>query len=173
MNRRAFLGLGLALLVSGCLTGKEGTEFAVVSQKIGAPRPGHSRIVIMSLKDSWLDRTNCDAKVDGVALPRLLPGTYAYVDRPAGPHHVVATQLLFPGESYLDFSTEPGKTYFYSIRPSERSRAMQGGGMAFGLLGVGVMAAASSGADNKGPVDFVPLQEGQAKAALAELLQAE
>ncbi|MDU3133289.1 MAG: hypothetical protein E6699_38120, partial [Bradyrhizobium sp.] len=70
MNRRALLGLGAALLVSGCLTGKEGTEYAVVSQKIGAPRPGHARIVIMSLKDSWLDRTNCDAKVDGVALPR-------------------------------------------------------------------------------------------------------
>ncbi|WP_315756732.1 MULTISPECIES: DUF2846 domain-containing protein [unclassified Bradyrhizobium] len=144
-----------------------------MSQKIGAPRSGHSRIVIMSLKDAWLDRTTCDAKVDGVALSRLIPGTYVYLDRPAGPHHLVATQTLFPGDSVLDFNTEPGRTYFFSIRPSDRSRAMQGGGMAFGLLGMGVMAAASSGADNKGPVDFVPLQEGQARAALAELLQAE
>jgi len=173
MNKRAFLGLGAALLVSGCLTGKEGTEFAVVSQKIGSPRPGYSRIVIMSLKDSWLDRTNCDAKVDGVAMNRLLPGTYAYLDRPAGPHHVVATQILFPGETVLDFNTEPGRTYFFSIRPSERSRAMQGGAMVFGLVGAGVMAAASSGADNKGPVDLVPLQDGQARTAMAELLQAE
>ncbi|UFZ06012.1 DUF2846 domain-containing protein [Bradyrhizobium ontarionense] len=173
MNRRAFLGLGSAFLVSGCLTGKEGTEYAVVSQKIGSPRPGHSRIVIMSLKDSWLDRTSCDAKVDGVALSRLLPGTYVYLDRPAGPHHLVATQTLFPGDSILDFNTEPGRTYFFSIRPSDRSRAMQGGGMAFGLVGMGVMAAASSGADNKGPVDFVPLQESQAKTVLTELLQAE
>ncbi len=173
MNRRALLGLGAALMVSGCLTGKEGTEYAVVSQKIGAPRSGHSRIVIMSLKDAWLDRTTCDAEVDGVALSRLIPGTYVYLDRPAGPHHLVATQTLFPGDSVLDFNTEPGRTYFFSIRPSDRSRAMQGGGMAFGLLGMGVMAAASSGAGNKGPVDFVPLQEGQARAALAELLQAE
>jgi hypothetical protein len=163
MDRRAFLALGPAFLVSGCLTGKEGTEYAVVSQKIGSPRPGQSRVVIMSLKDSWLDRTSCDAKVDGVALSRLLPGTYVYVDRPAGPHHLVATQTLFPGDSVLDFNTEPGRTYFFSIRPSDRSRAMLGGGMAFGLVGMGVMAAASSGADNKGPVDFVPLQEGQAR----------
>ncbi|MGJ4902797.1 hypothetical protein ACQR0V_14585 [Bradyrhizobium sp. HKCCYLS2058] len=173
MNRRALLGLGAAFLVSGCLTGKEGTEYAVVSQKIGAPRPGQSRIIIMSLKDAWLDRTTCDAKVDGVALSRLIPGTYVYIDRPAGPHHLVATQTLFPGDSVLDFNTEPGRTYFFSIRPSDRSRAMQGGGMAFGLLGMGVMAAASSGADNKGPVDFVPLQEGQARMVMAELLQAE
>ncbi|XUM20861.1 hypothetical protein ACRAVF_25890 [Bradyrhizobium oligotrophicum S58] len=127
----------------------------------------------MSQKDAWLDRTTCDAKVDGVALSRLIPGTYVYIDRPAGPHHLVATQTLFPGDSVLDFNTEPGRTYFFSIRPSDRSRAMQGGGMAFGLLGMGVMAAASSGADNKGPVDFVPLQEGQARTAMVELLQAE
>mgnify|MGYP000002202513 CR=1 FL=1 len=169
MNRRALLGLGIALLVSGCLTGKEGTEFAVVSQKIGSPRPGYSRIVIMSLKDSWLDRT----KVDDIAMNRLLPGTYAYLDRPAGPHHVVATQILFPGETVLDFNTESGRTYFFSIKPSERSRAMQGGAMVFGLVGAGVMAAASSGADNKGPVDLVPLQDSQARAVMAELLQAE
>ena len=169
MNRRALLGLGIALLVSGCLTGKEGTEFAVVSQKIGSPRPGYSRIVIMSLKDSWLDRTNCDAKVDDIAMNRLLPGTYAYLDRPAGPHHVVATQILFPGETVLDFNTESGRTYFFSIKP----RAMQGGAMVFGLVGAGVMAAASSGADNKGPVDLVPLQDSQARAVMAELLQAE
>ena len=173
MEWRAVAGLGLALLVSGCLTGKEGTEYAVMAQKIGAPRSGQSRIVIMSQKDAWLDRTSCDAKVDGVALNRLLPGTYVYIDRPAGPHHLVATQILFPGDSSLDFNTEPGRTYFYSIRPSDRSRAMQGGAIVFGLVGAGVMAAASSGADNKGPVDFVPLQEDKARPALAELLQAE
>ncbi|MGY3452265.1 DUF2846 domain-containing protein [Bradyrhizobium sp. USDA 4353] len=173
MKRRAFVGLGFALLVAGCVTGREGTEYAVVSQKIGAPRPGHSRIIIMSLKDSWLERTNCDAKVDGIALNRLLPGTYAYVDRPAGPHHLTATQILFPGETVLDFNTDAGKTYFFSIKPSERSRAMQGGAIMFGLVGAGVMAAASAGADNKGPVDLVPLPEGQARTAMAELLQAE
>jgi hypothetical protein len=32
---------------------------------------------------------------------------------------------------------------------------------------------ASSGADNKGPVEFVPLQEGQARSVMATLLQAE
>ena len=85
----------------------------------------------------------------------------------------MATQTLFPGDSKLDFSTEAGRTYFFSIRPSERSRAMQGGGMVFGLAGMAVMAAASSGAQNQGPVDFVPLQEGQAATALAELLLAE
>jgi hypothetical protein len=173
MLKRVVVALGLALLVSGCMTGKEGTEFAVVSQKIGAPKPGHSRIVIISQKDSWFDRVMCDAKVDGVAVGRLWPGTYAYLDRPAGQHRLVATQSLFPGDSELDFKTEAGRTYFFSIRPSERFRAMQGGGMVFGLVGAGVMAAASSGADNKGPVDFVPLQDGQARPVLAELLQAE
>ncbi len=173
MEWRAVAGLSLALLVSGCVTGKEGTEFAVVAQKVGPPKAGQSRVVILSQKESWLDATSCDAKVDGVLLSRVLPGTYAYVDRPAGHHHLVATQTLFPGDSTLDFDTEPGRTYFFSIRPSERSRAMQGGGMVFGLVGVGVMAAASSGADNKGPVDFVPLPEQQARPALAELLQAE
>jgi Protein of unknown function (DUF2846) len=170
---RLVTAIGLALMVSGCLTGKEGTEYAVMAQKVGPPRAGLSRIVMMSQKDAWLDRTSCDAKIDSVLLSRLMPGTYVYIDRPAGSHHLVATQTLFPGDSMLDFSTEAGKTYFFSIRPSERSRAMQGGGMAFGLAGMAVMAAASSGSPNQGPVDFVPLQEGQAQVALTELLQAE
>ena len=166
-------GMAFAMLLSGCITGRVGTEYAVVAGKVGAPKAGLSRIVILSQKESWLDATSCDAKIDGVALSRLLPGTYVYIDRPAGRHDLVATQTLFPGDSKLDFSTEAGRTYFFSIRPSERSRAVQGGGMVFGLAGMAVMAAASSGHQNQGPVDFVPLQEGQAMPALAELLLAE
>jgi Protein of unknown function (DUF2846) len=173
MKWQGLAGLGLALLVSGCLTGRAGTEYAVVSGKLGPPRPGQSRIVILSQKESWLDATSCDAKIDSVALSRLLPGTYVYIDRPAGKHDLIATQTLFPGDSKLEFSTEAGRTYFFSIRPSERSRAMEGGALVFGLAGAAVMAAASSGAQNQGPVEFVPLQEGQAAPALAELLLAE
>jgi hypothetical protein len=40
--------VGLGLLVAGCLTGKEGTEYAAMAQKLGLPPPGQSRIVIMS-----------------------------------------------------------------------------------------------------------------------------
>jgi hypothetical protein len=177
MGRQGYVGRGsallLALLVAGCAFGKAGTEYAVVSQKMGLPRAGQSRIILLSQKDSWLDRTSCDAKIDGISLNRLLPGTYASIDRPAGPHHLAATQSLFPGDSMMDFNTEAGRTYFFSIRPSERARALQAGGAVFGLVGFGVAAAASSDAQNKGPVDFVALDEGQARGALAELLLAE
>jgi hypothetical protein len=172
LGRLAAVG-GLCLLVAGCLTGQPGSEYASAGQAAGWSLQGQTRIVIMSVKDPRSHGTSCDTRIDGVALTRLLPGTFVSLDLPAGPHHLAATRAMFPGDTTLDFPTEPGKTYYFLILPSERSRAVQSGGRTLGLAGMAVMAVASSGADNKGPVEFVPLQEGQARSVMATLLQAE
>lgn len=172
LGRLAAVG-GLCLLVAGCLTGKVGSESGLTAQMAGWPLSGQSRIVIMSPNDARSHATSCDAKIDGVALTRLLPGTFVSLDLPAGPHQLAATQTMFPGQTKLDFPTEIGKTYFFLILPSERSRAVESGGRSFGLAGMAVMAVASSGADNNGPVEFVPLPEGEARSIMATLLRVE
>lgn len=46
----------------------------------------------------------CEVKVDGRPMGKVVVGTYAYADLPAGPHQLVASELLFPGETRRDFS---------------------------------------------------------------------
>jgi len=100
MKRRTFAGLALALLVSGCVTGKEGTEYALVSRKIGPPKPGHSRVVFLSEKGSYGSGA-CELSIDNRTIDPVRPGAYAYADVPAGHHALVATQALFPGDTKM------------------------------------------------------------------------
>jgi Protein of unknown function (DUF2846) len=162
-----------ALLVSGCASQKIGTEYALVAQKVGQPKTGQSRIVVLSEKSSGLDAAGCDLQVDGAPVGRLTPGTYVYTDRPAGRHELVATQKLFPGDTKRDVSTESGRTYFFVARNSERARAVTGMAIMGGLAGALVASAATSNSENPGPIDFFPLDEAAARTALAELQLAE
>ena len=174
------LGRGIALLfgallLSGCVTAKVGTDYAAVSQKIGPPKAGQSRIVVLQQKRDGLSMAlcACDVKLDGSPMGKVMIGTYAYADRPAGRHQLVASELLFPGETKRDFSTEPGRTYFFLVKSSARHDAATGMSMAAGLAGVVVASVATAGSDNLGPAEFVPLDESTARTTLAELQLAE
>ena len=130
MFRRA-VALLAAVLLSGCMTDRAGTEYAAIAQKVGPPKPGHSRIVVLQEKRKGLSMAlcACDMKLDGEPLGKVLVGTYAYADRPAGPHQLAATEILFPGETRHDFTTVPGRTYYFLIKSSERHDAVTGGAM--------------------------------------------
>jgi hypothetical protein len=157
----------LALVLSGCASQRMGTDYLTISQKMGPPRPGQSRIVVMSVKT--LVGAGCDLSVDGNEVGKVKPGTYIYADRPAGRHLLLATQTLFPGDTKRDITTESGRTYFFQIKNSDRTNAMVGFTMLGGLVGMGVAAAATSGNENPGPVDFIPLDEAAAQTTLESL----
>jgi len=170
LGRGIALLLG-ALLLSGCVTDKVGTDYAAVSQKVGPPRPGHSRVVVLQQKRDGLSMAicACDVKVDGAPMGKGRVGTYAYADLPAGPHQLVASETLFPGDTKRDFTTAPGRTYFFLVKSSARHDAVTGMSLVGGLAGVAVAAVATYGSDNLGPGEFVPLDEPTARTMLADL----
>ncbi len=170
---RSIALLVTAVLLSGCVTERAGFDYAAVSQKIGAPKAGQSRIVVIQEKTSSLGATVCDIMLDGSPVGKLRLGTYVYADRPAGRHLLLATEVMFPGESKRDFTTEPGRTYFFLARPSERHNAVTGMTFAGGLAGMLVASAVTSGGDNPGPVDLLALDEATARTAITGLQLAE
>jgi hypothetical protein len=171
MLGRGIALLSIALALSGCMTAKEGTDYAAISQKVGPPKPGQSRVVVLQRKRDGLSMAlcACEVKVDGRPMGKVSVGTYAYADLPPGPHQLVASELLFPGETKRDFSTAPGRTYFFLVKSSARHDALTGMSIAGGLTGLAVGAIATSGSDNLGPGEFVPLDEPSARTMLAEL----
>jgi len=161
-----------AILLSGC-AGVTGPDYAGLVQKVGPPKSGQSRIVVLQENASGLADSACDIQIDGGAASRLKPGTYVYADRPAGRHQLLATQTLFPGDSKRDIVTAAGRTYFFLARTSERAKTLTGAAYVGGLAGVLVVSAVTSGSDNPGPVDIFPLDEATARTTIAELRLAE
>ena len=79
-------------------------------------KAGQSRVVVLQQKRDGLSMAicACDVKLDGSPMGKVMVGTYAYADLPAGPHQLVASEVLFPGDTRRDFTTAPGRTYFFS-----------------------------------------------------------
>ena len=107
--------------------------------------------------------------LDGATAGTLKIGTYIHIDAPAGHHQLGATQTLFPVETKTDIRTQTGRVYFFLVQASQRSKALAAGAMIGGVAGAVVASGASSGSDNPGPVDFVPLDEAAARNAIEEL----
>lgn len=171
MLGRGIVLLSLALALSGCMTAKEGTDYAAISQKVGPPKPGQSRVVVLQKKRDGLSMAlcACEVKVDGRQMGKVSVGTYAYADLSPGSHQLVASELMFPGETRREFSAVPGRTYFFLVKSSARRDALTGISIAGGLAGFAVGAIATSGSDNLGPGEFVPLDEPFARTVLADL----
>ena len=162
----------VAMMLCGC-AGRTGADFVTVSQQLGPPKAGRSRIVLLAEKRTGPAAAVCDVEVDGSPVGKLKPETYVYTDRPAGRHHLVATQALFPGDTTRDISTESGRTYFFLVKSSDRANTVTGLTMFGGLVGAVVASAATSGSQNLGPVDLVPLDEATARSTIAEFQLAE
>jgi len=171
MFRRGLALLAAAVLLSGCMTHGAGSEYAAVVQKIGPPKPGHSRVVVLQEKRQGLSMSHCacDMKLNGQPMGKVIYGSYAYADRPAGRHHLVASELMFPGETMREFDTESGRTYYFLIRSSERHDAVNAGAIVGGIVGLAAASVVTSGSKNIGPADFFPLDEAAARTALADL----
>jgi len=168
---RRWLALVIALILSGCVSDGVGTDFASVAHKVGPPRAGQSRIVVLQAKRQGLSMAfcACEMTLDGTSIGKVIVGTYVYADRPAGRHHLVAAETLFPGESKLDFTTAAGRTYYFLVRSSERHDTMTGGVVVAGLAGMLVTAVATADKENQGPAQLIALDEPAARTALAEL----
>jgi len=123
--------LAAAIFLSGCVSDQVGTDYAAIAQKVGPPKPGQSRIVVLQEKRQGLSMAlcACDMKLDGDPIGKVIVGTYVYADRPTGRHQLVASEALFPGETRREFATESGRTYYFLIRSSERHDAVTGGAL--------------------------------------------
>lgn len=170
MLRRVVILAGAALL-SGCVTDGVGSDYATIAQKVGPPKAGQSRVVVLQEKRQGLSMAFCACQIalDGNPIGKVIVGTYVYADRPAGRHQLVATESLFPGESSRDVMTAPGRTYYFLIRSSERHDAVTGGAVVAGLAGMLVTTVATSDKEGQGPAQLIPLDEPTARTALAEL----
>src|SRR5215470_14474987 len=137
MLRRGVLLLAVAGMLAGCVSDQVGTDFASVSQKIGPPRAGHARVVLLQDKRNGLSMSfcACEVKLDGAPLGKVLAGKYVYADRPAGRHQLLVSELLFPGDTMREIVMEAGRTHFYLIKSSARHDAATGGAILGGLAG--------------------------------------
>lgn len=162
--------VAVAAIVSGCASERTGADFLAMSQKMGPPRAGHSRIVVLREKGyGGITDTGWDVKLDGGPMADLKTGTYVYADRPAGRHELSASADLFPGISKREFAAAPGKTYFFLTRPSDRAKALHAMSAAGGVAGLVIGAAVTSNNDNPGPLDFFPMEEAEARTMINDL----
>jgi Protein of unknown function (DUF2846) len=162
----------VAALMSGCVTTRTGADFASLSQK--ATKPGQARIVVFREQAyGGLFDQGWDVKLDGQPMGDLKTGTYVYADRPAGRHQLSSEMVGFPGVTQRDIVVAAGRTHFFLAKPSDRAKTLQVTSAAGGLTGLVVGAAITSGDSNPGPLDFIPLEEGAARLAIAELRLAE
>ncbi len=99
-----------------------------MSQKIGAPKPGHGRLVVFAEKSNGFGGHKWEMKLDEAPMGDLRDGTYVYADRPVGIHHLTASETLFPGMTERDVKLESGRTYFIVARASERAKTSPGDG---------------------------------------------
>ena len=159
------------LLLTGCVSDGIDSRYATVSQKIGPPEKGKSRIVVLQEKRDGLSMAicACEVKLDGVPVGKIPYGKYAYADHPAGRHELVISEVMFPGDTKREIVMESGRTHFFLIRASARHNAMTAMGVMGGLTGIAIAAVATSGESNPGPADLYPLDEPTARTALAEL----
>jgi hypothetical protein len=161
-----------AVLLCGCETQRDGLNYSAATQKVGPPKAGHARIVVLREKGyggivdgAW------DIQLDGTPLIGLKTGTFTFADRPTGSHQLTATEAAFPGVTRHDITAQSGQTYFFVARTSKRKNAMiaAAGATGGGILGLALGTAFTSGYDNPGPIDFFPLDEGAARTTIAEL----
>jgi hypothetical protein len=168
---------GVALLISvlllgGCETQRDGLDYSAITRKVGPPKAGHARIVVLREKGfggivdgAW------DVQLDGMPINGLRTGTFAFVDRPGGKHELGATEAAFPGVTRHEITAQAGQTYFFVARTSKRKNAMMAaaGATGGGLLGLALGTAFTSGYENPGPIDFFLLDDAAARTTVAEL----
>ena len=160
----------VAVMISGCATERNGADFASMSRKVGPPKAGQGRVVVFREKGfAGIVDEGWDVKLDGEPMSDLKTGTYAYADRPAGRHQLSSTAALFPGVTQHDVAVAPGRTYFFLAKLSDRARSLNAASAAGGLTGLVVASAVTSGDSNPGPLDFFPMEETAARAAISDL----
>jgi hypothetical protein len=167
MIRRGIAVAVVACALAGCTSERTGLDFAALSQKVGPPKPGQARVVVM--REKGLGDAGYNVGLDGAPMSDLKTGTYVYADKPAGHHDLSSTAALFPGETHKDITLVAGRTYFFLAKLSDRAQKLNQMSAAAGLTGLVIGAAITSGDANQGPLEFYPLEETAARTMIVEL----
>lgn len=133
----------------------------------GAPPAGQSRIIVVRPEKGffgWGDR-GLPIALDGQPMGELLTGNYLVADRPAGPHQLSAELWDMPGTSRHDFTTAPGRTYYFAVKPKQKVNDIAVATAMVGMVGYAVAATVTN--DGTGPIDLIPLSEADARRAIA------
>ena len=167
---------GVALLISvlllgGCETQRDGLDYSAISRKVGPPKAGHARTVVLRER-LWRHRR--------WRLERS--ARWNADDRPQDRHlclrrsskrqaELGATEAAFPGVTRYEVTAQSGRTYFFVARTSKRKNAMMATAAlpAADCWGWRWSTALTSGYDNPGPIDFFPLDETAARTTIVEL----
>lgn len=161
-----------ALLLCSCQTERHGLDYSAMSQKVGPPKPGHGRVVLLREKFSSIVDADWPFQLDGEPIRGLKSGTYVYVDRPAGKHQLTASEPGFPGVTEQEIAIQSGRTHFYVVRFSTRKNTYIATASQ-GLLGLALTTVITAGYKNPGPLDFLAVDEAAARTTIAELRLAE
>ena len=154
----------LAALLIGCAT-QSGPPLSSLAT-VGGPPKGMARIVVVREKGffGWRD-TALPVKIDNEPLGEVVTGSFAYLDRPAGPHQLSAELFGWPGTTRQDFTAVPGRTYFFRAKVNEKVNDIG----AFSMISPlgGAIASVATFNDGHGPIDLMPITEAEAKQAIA------
>lgn len=154
----------LAAALAGCATG--GTPLASLAT-VGGPPRGMARIVVVRPPQTTMVAryAGYQIKLDGEELGDLGADTFAYLDRPAGSHQLSADISGNPGVTRRDFTTAPGRTYYFTATLNAKMNDLAAVSM---VSPVGALiAAAATYDDRQGPVDLTPTSEAEARTAIA------
>jgi hypothetical protein len=166
---RLYAAFALAAALAGCATqGPQLSELATV----GGPPKGMARIVVVRPEKGYKFAIGDRAfpiKLDGEPLGELVTGTFAYLDRPAGSHHLAAEFWDTPGVTRRDFTALSGRTYYFRASLNEKMNDVVAVSM-ISPLG-GLIAEAATYNDRQGPIDLTPISESEAKQAIAATRQ--
>ena len=109
-----------AVVLGGCETERNGLDYSAMTQKIGPPAAGRSRIVVLREKGyGGITDPGWDVKLDGGPMADLKTGTYVYARSSCGPAPALGHRGDVPGR-------QPARV-FHAGRPhlllSDKSRA--------------------------------------------------
>src|SRR5712691_8344669 len=117
---------GLAAVLLGCAT-QSGPPLSSLAT-LGGPPKGMARIVVVRREKGffgWQRDAAVPVKLDGEPLGELMTSTFAYLDRPAGPHQLSTELWGWPGVTRHDFTALPGRTYFFRASVNEKFKDVQ------------------------------------------------
>jgi hypothetical protein len=153
------------LATAGCATRPDGPTLGAAS--LGPSPAGSARIVLIREDNFVMKLRGFPVTVDGEPAIDLSNASYLAFARPAG-HHRLSVQLFdFPGVTVHELDAVAGRTYYLIVRLNDNGNSVMAGAM-FGLAGYAITAAAAA-SNNRGPVDFIPVDEATARRTFAAL----
>jgi hypothetical protein len=169
-----FIVLFAIVVSAGCAPARTGATLDDLNKKVGGPRGGQTRIVVIRPKDMTLIDSGWKVYLDDAVMGDLKTGTFLYRDRPAGPHKLMFAR---PGEfaraSTQELSASAGRTYVFRLELNGKGQLVNSSAVSAGLAGLLISSAITHAADERGLYDFTLLEGEAAKQALADIHLAE